>query len=94
LDLVSESTTRVKGPLWLENIRYNEKHYGFKETIKVSNHGGKSLVIAAGPSFKKFNQESMEKIVSRRNDLTIIMRVMVRFQFYLNLIASRIMLLQ
>lgn len=72
LDLVSESTTRVKGPLWLENIRYNEKHYGFEETIKASNHGGKSLVIAAGPSFKKFNQENMEKIMSRRKDLTIV----------------------
>ncbi|HEV2193255.1 MAG TPA: 6-hydroxymethylpterin diphosphokinase MptE-like protein [Nitrosopumilaceae archaeon] len=62
----------MKGSSWLENIRYNEKHYGFKETFKISNHGRKSLVLAAGPSFKRFNQKSMEKIISRRNDLTII----------------------
>ena len=72
LNLVSESTTRLRGPLWLENIRYNERHHGFKETVKVSKHGGKSLVLAAGPSFKKFMHGSMEKIVSRRNDLTIV----------------------
>lgn len=48
-------------------------HYGFKETFKASNHvGGKSLVLAAGPSFKKFNQENMEKIMSRRSELTIV----------------------
>ncbi len=60
--------------MWLENIRSNEQHYGFKETIKAFNHYNdkKSLVLAAGPSFKKFMHESMEKIMSRRNDVTII----------------------
>ena len=59
--------------MWLENIRFNETHYGFNETIKISNHdSGKSLVLAAGPGFKKFMRENMEKIVSRRNDLTIV----------------------
>ena len=73
LNIVSESTTRIKGPLWLDNIINNEKHFGFKETVKVSNQNGKkSLVIAAGPSFKKVLQENIEEIVSRRNDVTIV----------------------
>lgn len=74
LDLISESTTRLRGSMWLENIRSNEQHYGFEETIKSQEHfnGKKSLVLAAGPSFKKFMHENMEKIINRRNDVVII----------------------
>jgi hypothetical protein len=60
--------------MWLENIRSNEKLHGFNETIKTinSNSDKKSLVLAAGPSFKKFMRESMEKIMIRRDSVTII----------------------
>lgn len=60
--------------MWLENIRSNEQNYGFRETIKAFNQHNdkKSLILAAGPSFKKFMHESMEKILNRRSDVTII----------------------
>jgi len=62
----------VKGPSWLENIRYNEEHFEFHDTVKISNQVRKSLIIAAGPSFKKHNQENMEEIMKRRKELTIV----------------------
>ena len=59
--------------MWLENMRSNEERYGFNETFKASkSEGKKSLVIAAGPSFKRFMHENMENIASRRNDITIV----------------------
>jgi hypothetical protein len=60
--------------MWLENIRSNEKNHGFNETVKTCKNviEKKSLVLAAGPSFKKFMHESMEKILANRKDMTII----------------------
>jgi len=73
LNIISESTFRVRGPMWLENIITNEKNTGFKETVKASRQNAKkSLVIGAGPSFKKFMHENMEEIVNRRDDVMII----------------------
>lgn len=72
LDIISKSTLKLRGPMWLENLRYNENHYGFKDTVNSTDGVKKSLVFAAGPGFKKVIHESMEKIVKRRDEFTII----------------------
>jgi len=61
--------------MWLENIKSNEKKFGFNETVKPiknSSSNKKSLILAAGPNFKKFMHESMERILAKRKDLTVI----------------------
>ncbi len=68
LSAVSEHTTEMKAPLWLRQIRYNEQHYGFAESLKglQSYSNRKAVVLAAGPAFKRFGLADLQKVVESK----------------------------
>jgi len=73
LEIISNNTLKLKGPMWLKNIIYNEQHFGFKDTISNNGiHASKTLVLAAGPESKKSFQANMHQILEQRNELTIV----------------------
>ncbi len=54
LDIISESTFKNNGQLWLKNVLENEKRFGFKNTIReIKITHLKAIVLAAGPESKK-----------------------------------------
>jgi hypothetical protein len=72
LDVITKSTFKNNGPLWLQNILINEERFGFKNTIReIKINNLKSLVLAAGPESKK-NIEDFKKINEVRNDISIV----------------------
>ena len=73
LDKITESTLKNKGPLWLENLRINEKDFGFEQTIRdIIPIKAKSLVLAAGPESKKIFGENFRLINQKRKELAIV----------------------
>jgi len=52
--------------MWLDNIKYNDEHYGFKETINnLQAKSSKAIVIASGPTFKKNMRKNLEQIMMK-----------------------------
>jgi hypothetical protein len=73
LDIITKSTLEIHGPMWLENIQYNEKKYGFNDTLNgIKIKSSKTLVIAAGPTFKKVFGKNFQEIMKKRNEITIV----------------------
>ena len=73
LETISENTERLYGPMWLENIKYNEEHYGFKDTINnLQTKASKTIVVAAGPAFRKVMRSNLELIMTKRENVTIV----------------------
>lgn len=72
LDTISEHTVHLKGAVWLRHIRYNESHFGFKNTLydltgpNVPRLNAKALVLGAGPGFKRFGLEDLRLILSAK----------------------------
>lgn len=59
--------------MWLNNIQYNEEHFGFRNTLKNDGNGNKkTLVMAAGPGFKRFMSHGMEQVIEKRKDVAIV----------------------
>lgn len=73
LDIITKSTFKNHGQrLWLQNIRENEKRFGFNNTIrKIKINNSKSIVLAAGPESKKAN-DIFKKINNQRNSITVV----------------------
>ena len=73
LDIITTSTLELNGPMWLKNINHNEEKYGFNDTLNgTESKPSKTLVIAAGPSFKKVFGKNFEEIMKKRNEVTIV----------------------
>lgn len=73
LDAISQNTLKLKGRMWLNNIKYNEEHFGFNDTLKNDVMGiKKTLVMAAGPGFKRFMSHGMEQVIEKKKDLIIV----------------------
>lgn len=72
LDIITKSTFKNNGQLWLHNILENEKRFGFTNTIReIKINHSKTLVLAAGPESKK-NYEDFKIINKKRDCLTIV----------------------
>jgi len=72
LDIITKSTFKNNGQLWLQNILENEKRFGFSNTIReIKVNHSKSLVLAAGPESKK-SHEDFKKINKERESITIV----------------------
>jgi len=73
LDIITKSTFKNNGQLWLDNIRINEKRFGFNNTIReIKPNHSRTLVLAAGPESKKNNKKIFEKINQQRENITIV----------------------
>ena len=73
LDIISESTLKNNGSLWLNNIETNQNQFGFKNTVKdIEIKKNKTLVIAAGPESKKIFSNEFSKIEHFRKDISIV----------------------
>lgn len=72
LDIITHSTFKNNGQLWLNNILENEKRFGFTNTIReIKIKNLKSIVLAAGPESKK-SSEDFKVINKNRKNITII----------------------
>ncbi len=72
LDIITKSTFKNNSKLWLENILYNEKNFGFNSTIReIIPFNSKAIVLAAGPESKK-NIEDFKIINKERDNIKIV----------------------
>jgi hypothetical protein len=72
LDIITHSTFKNNGQLWLNNILENEKRFGFTNTIReIETKNLKSIVLAAGPESKK-SSDDFKVINKNRKNITII----------------------
>ena len=73
LNIITESTFKNNGQLWLTNILENEKRFGFANTIReIKINYSKSLVLAAGPESKKIFSDNFKIINKKRDKITIV----------------------